>query len=138
MRELVKPDVATFLRVMAIERFPEWDVDEWVPEGRILERENPLLLLYSVDVFKLTEWTWNETIGYRVFYSTRERPQPARDVAARVEAWLSTSAALPGSPVAAVLDSNGPNLVADEHETAVLYGTVELVVAGVYRPAVTG
>ena len=138
MRELVKPNTALFLREAAIGRFPDWDVAESTPAGRILERVTPLLLIYSVDSSRNTEWTWQETIGYRMFAGTRDMPEEAQAAAAQVEAWLQNCALFAGSPVAAIDDSNGPNLVPDEHETAVLYGTVELVIAGVYRPAVTG
>lgn len=77
--------------------------------------------------------------GYRIFAGSRANPDEAREVGAAVEAWLWTAAHYDrASPVAAVTDSNGPNLVADEHETAVLYGTVEMVIAGVFTPAQTG
>lgn len=139
-RELVKPDAALYLRVQAIERFPEWDIAEAIPEGeRIIVREKPLVLIYSQDSYRNAEWTWSEVFGVRVFAGSRADPTEAQEVAAAVEAWLWT-AARPGRgcPVAAVTDSNGPNLVVDEHETAVLYGTVEMVIAGVFLPAYTG
>lgn len=140
-RELMKPDAALYLREQAIARFPFWDISDAIPEGeRILLRERPLVLIYSQDVFREPNgWMWSEVFGYRVFAGSRENPGPAREVAREVEAWLWTAARYDrASPVASVADSNGPNLVADEHETAVLYGTVEMVIAGVYAPAKTG
>lgn len=139
MRELRKPDAALYIRERAIERFPGYGVSEAPPPDPISERETPLVLFYSQDKFRLTPWTWSEVIGYRVFWGTREDPTLGADVAAEVEAWLWELVTTDrGNPIAAVTDSNGPNLVIDDHETAVHYGTVEMVIAGVYRPARTG
>lgn len=138
-RELQKPDTALWIRERAIERFPGWGVDRTEPRGRVMERTTPLLLIYSQDQSRATEWTWNEVIGYRIFAGTRDDTTDADTAAAAVEAWLWTLPGLRGlNPVAAVYASNGPNLVPDEHETAVLYGTVELVIAGVFAPAKAG
>ena len=140
-REMMKPDAALYLREQAIARFPLWDIAESIPDGeRIMLLERPLVLIYSQDSFREPNgWTWSEVFGYRVFAGSRESPDAAREVAREVEAWLWAAARYDrASPVAAVTDSNGPNLVADEHETAVLYGTVEMVIAGVFAPAKTG
>lgn len=139
MRELVKPDAAVWIREQAIARFPEIDVDEDTPPGPIVKRRKPLLLVYSVDVYRQDDASWVETIGYRVLAGSREDPSEAKQLAALVDAWLWTLARpVPGCPIAAVNASDGPNLVPDERETAVLYGTAEMVIAGVYRPAMTG
>lgn len=139
-RELVKPDAALYLRKQAILRFPNWDISDAIPEGeRILLREKPLVTIYSQDSYRDAEWTWSEVFGYRIFAGSRANPDEARAVGAAVEAWLWTMARwAERSPIASITDSNGPNLVADEHETAVLYGTVEMVIAGVFAPAQTG
>lgn len=140
VRELVKPNAALYLREQAILRFPDWDVSDAIPEGeRIILRERPLVTIYSQDVFRDNEWTWSEVFGYRVFAGSRSNPTEAERVALQVEAWLWTAARYDrASPVASVTDSNGPNLLVDEQETAVFYGTVEMVIAGVFAPAYTG
>lgn len=136
MTELVKPDAALWIRERAIERFPECDVDRDAPPGRIVDLERPLILFYSQDAYRLNDASWSEVIGFRVLAGSREDPGPAEAVGRAVEAWLWTLARPgPGCPVAAVTDSNGPSMVVDEHETAVLYGTVEMVIAGVYPRA---
>lgn len=139
-RELVKPDAALYLREAAIGRFPDWDISDAIPEGEIiLLRDKPLVTIYSQDTYRAAEWMWSEVFGYRIFAGSRANPDEAREVGAAVEAWLWTMARWDErSPIASITDSNGPNLVADEHETAVLYGTVEMVIAGVYAPARTG
>ena len=135
-RELVKPDAALWIREAAIERFPECEVDRSPPAGRLVDLDRPLLTFYSQDVYRNDLASWVEVIGYRVFAGSRDFPAEAERYAAQVEAWLWTLARpVRGCPVAAVTDSNGPNMVPDEHETAVLYGTVEMVIAGVYPPA---
>lgn len=135
-RELVKPDAALWVREQALGRFPECEVDRDPPPGRLVDLERPLLTFYSQDAYRQDMASWVEVIGYRVFAGSRELPAEAERYAALVEAWLWTLAR-PGAgcPVAAVIDSNGPNLVPDERETAVLYGTVEMVIAGVFPPA---
>lgn len=139
MTELVKPNAALWIREMAIKRFPDWDVDEDLPPGRLIDIERPVLLVYSQDVFRETDVTWRETIGYRVYAGTRADPTEARDAAAIVEAWIWTLARPgPGCPIASVDSSSGPYLVPGEYETAVLYGTADMVVAGVFVPAQTG
>ena len=135
-RELVKPDAALWVREQAIDRFPECEVDRSPPPGRLVDLERPLLTFYSQDVYRQDLASWVEVIAYRVFAGSREFPEEAERYAALVEAWLWTLARpVAGCPVAAVIDSNGPNMVPDEHETAVLYGTVEMVIAGVFPPA---
>lgn len=140
MNELQKPDAALFLRERAIERFPGFDVAESIPlDQKVMLLERPMVLLYSMDVARLTDVTWTETIGYRIFAGSREYPDVARNVGRQVEAWLWGAWKLPGyNPVTAATDTAGPNLIADEHETAVLFGTVEMVIAGVYHPAQSG
>lgn len=139
-RELRKPDAALYLRERAIERFPEYDVADAIAEGELIVlRDRPLVLIYSQDTFRDSEWSWGEVFGYRVFAGSRANPDEAAAVATELEAWLWTTARpVRGCPIASIQDSNGPNLVADEHETAVLYGTVEMIIAGVYLPASTG
>lgn len=131
--ELAKPNAALWVRIEAIKRFPECDVDRDPPPGKIVERDRPLLTFYSQDSYRRDDASWVEVIAYRVFAGSREFPDVAEQYAAAVEAWLWTLARPgPNCPVASVSDSNGPNMVPDEHETAVLYGTVEMVIAGVY------
>lgn len=131
--ELEKPDTARFLRVEAMERFPDIDVVEVEPLGRLMDLEKPRLMIYSQDQYRLNDASWNEVLGYRIFAGTRADPTDARRLGTQVEAWL-WSMARPdaGNPIAAVTASNGPSEVPSEHETAVLYGTVEMVIAGVY------
>ena len=139
MSELVRPDVVPFLLTVAAARWQSYDVADVLPDGPDLEWERPVVLLYEQDAYRLSDVSWSVTVAYRVLAGTRALPDEARGIAFEVEAFLWGAAKLPGKhPVAAVLDSAGPNLVPDEHETAVLYGTVELVIAGVYRPAQTG
>lgn len=140
MMEISKPDAALFLRIAAIDRFPGFDVAESPPtEDRTMLAETPLLCVYSLDAFRNGDVSWTETIGYRLFQGTREDLGAARIAASHVEAWLWQSAALPGAnPVAATISTSGPDLVPDEREVAVLFGTVEMVIAGVYRPVISG
>lgn len=140
MMEISKPDAALFLRIAAIERFPGFDVAKSPPTDlRTMLGAKPLLCIYSLDSFRNSDVSWTETIGYRLFDGTREDYDGAAQHAAHVEAWLWQSAALPGAnPVAATISTSGPDLVPDEREMAVLFGTVEMVIAGVYRPVKSG
>lgn len=133
-RELVKPDAALWVREQAIKRFPECLIDRSIPAGvRLVDLEQPLLLFYSQDVYRQDMASWVEVIAYRVLAGSRDFPAEAEEWAGVVEAWLWTLARPElGCPVAAVINSDGPNMVPDEYETAALYGTVEMVVAGVF------
>lgn len=134
MRELVKPDAALWVREQAIKRFPDWIVDRSVPKGtRLVDLEVPLLLVYSQDSYRNDMASWVEVIAFRVLAGSRDFPAEAEQAAAAVEGWLWTLARPDaGCPIAAVINSNGPNVDTGEHETAALYGTVEVVVAGVF------
>lgn len=139
MSELEQPDAIPFLLTAAATRWPDVDVSDIAPPGPDVGWSKPVILLYEQDAYRLSDVSWSQTVGYRVMAGSREYPDPARKIAREVEAFLWAAFKLPGmNPVAAALDSSGPNLVPDEHETAVLYGTVELVVAGVFAPAKTG
>lgn len=139
MSELEQPDAIPFLLTAAAARWPDADVSDIAPSGPDVGWQRPVILLYEQDAYRLSDVSWSQTVGYRVMAGSREYPDPARKIAREVEAFLWAAFKLPGmNPVAAALDSSGPNLVPDEHETAVLYGTVELVVAGVFAPAKTG
>ena len=139
MSELVMPEAVAFLLDQAAVRWPKYDVADVLPPGPDTEWERPVVLLYEQDTYRLTDVSWSLTVGYRVLAGTRELPDEARRIARQVEAFLWAAAKLSGpNPVAAAVDSSGPNMVPDDHETAVLYGTVELVIAGVYHLARTG
>ncbi len=139
MSELVQPDAIPFLLDAAAARWPDAMVSDIAPTGPDLTWSKPVILLYEQDVYRLSDVSWSQTVGYRVMAGSREYPDPARKIAREVESFLWAASKLAGAnPVAAALDSSGPNLVPDEHEAAVLYGTVDLVVAGVYAPAKTG
>lgn len=131
--ELIKPDAALWVREQAIIRFPHCAVAENPPPGRLIDLGQPLLTFYSQDVARRDMATWEETIGYRVFDGTRDNPTSARELAAQVDAWLWTLARHEvGCPVADVDNLNGPNMVPGEYETAVLYGSADMVIAGVF------
>ena len=139
MSELQQPDSIPFLLTAAAAQWPEADVSDVAPYGPDVNWAKPVIMLYEQDAYRLSDVSWSQTVGYRVMAGSREYPDPARKIAREVEAFLWAAWKIAGAnPVAASLDSSGPNLVPDEHETAVLYGTVELVVAGVYAPAKTG
>lgn len=137
--ELVQPTAIPYLLERAAERWPDYDVSDVYPEGPDVGWERPVIALYEQDNYRLSDVSWSQMVAYRVLAGTREYPDEARRIAREVEAFLWAAWKLPGyNPVAASLESSGPNLVPDEHDTAVLYGTVELVIAGVYAPAKTG
>lgn len=139
MTDLVQPDAVPFLLAAAAVRWPDYDVTDVLPDGPDVRWERPVIALYEQDAYRLSDVSWSQTVGYRVLAGSREHPDVARAIAREVEAFLWASWKLPGwNPVAAALDSAGPNLVPDEHETAVLYGTVELTIAGAFAPAKTG
>lgn len=139
MSELVQPSAIPFLLGHAAERWPDCDVSDVYPEGPDVGWERPVIALYEQDSYRLTDVSWSQLVAYRVLAGSREYPDEARRIAREVESFLWAAWKLSGAnPIAASLESNGPSMVPDDHQTAVLYGTVELIIAGVYAPAKTG
>ena len=139
MSDLVRPTPIPFLLEAAAARWPDFDVSDFLPSGPDLEWVRPGIQLYTQSTIRMTDVSWVVTVAYRVLAGSREFPDEADAIAREVEAFLWNAWKLPGAnPVAAATDSAGPNEVPNEHEPAVLFGTVDLVIAGVYHPAKTG
>lgn len=133
------PNVIPYLLERCAAEFPDVIVTDKMPRGRIIDVEKPIIVLYVQDTVRASVTSWQPVVAYKVYAGTVDWPDDAYALAVQVESWLWSAWSLPGdNPVAASLESNGPNMVPDEHESAVFYGTVEMVTAGVYRPARTG
>ena len=94
----------------------------------------PLVVIRDDSGAKLSQVSFDRSVGVSVLAGSRMNDRPANDLARAVVAILTDDSIVeaPGSPIAAVVwdGCNGPYAVTEDHDVARRYATVEYVTVG--------
>ena len=135
---VVAPDlelwVTQYLRGVLVERGLSVQVSNKEPANLGLPLTRPLVVVRDDSGVRLSQVTFDRSLGVSVLAGTRMNDRPANDLARLVQAVLTDDVIVgaEGSPVAAVQWSgcNGPYPVADELDVARRYSTVQYTIVG--------
>ena len=135
---VVAPDlelwVTQYLRGVLVERGLNVQVSNKEPANLGLPLTRPLVVVRDDSGVRLSQVTFDRSLGVSVLAGTRMNDRAANDLARLVQAVLTDDVIVgaEGSPVAAVQWSgcNGPYPVADELDVARRYSTVQYTIVG--------
>ena len=138
MSFVVAPDlelwVTTYLRGVLTGQGLSVQVSNKEPADLTVPLSRPLVVVRDDSGVRLSQVTFDRSLGVSVLEGTRMNDRPANDLARLVQAVLTDDAIItaPGSPVAAVQWSgcNGPYPVVDDLDVARRYSTVQYTIVG--------